>query len=329
MSEFEKFKPFESRIDTKDLQAKVNEAKAEIQKVIVGQEKMLDFLFISVLANGHSLIEGVPGVAKTITTKLLAKTINASFSRIQFTPDLMPSDVTGTSVLDLRNNEFNFVKGPIFANIVLIDEINRAPAKTQASLFECMAEKQITADGETHILDAPFLVFATQNPIEHEGTYRLPEAQLDRFLFKINVDYPSLEHEIELLKAQQERKNIEKETVVNTVISKEELVTFQKLVKEVFVHDQILELIAQIVNKTRDNASLTLGASPRASLAIMDASKALAAINGRDFVTPEDVKYVAYPIIGHRVILTPEREMEGFSSQQIIQQIIDSVEIPH
>lgn len=328
MSEFEKFMPFESRIDMKDLQEKIETAKAEIKKVIVGQDKLLDFLFISVLSGGHSLIEGVPGVAKTVTAKILAKTIDASFSRIQFTPDLMPSDVTGTSILDLRTNEFEFVKGPIFANIILIDEINRAPAKTQASLFECMSEKQITADGVTHVLDQPFLVFATQNPIEHEGTYRLPEAQLDRFLFKIDVSYPSLESEVEILKEQQARKNADKEKSVNTVIHKDDLIRFQALIKEVFVHEQIIQYIAQIVHQTRNNTNLTLGASPRASLALLDASKALAAMNGRDFVTPEDVKYIAFPVIGHRVILTPEREMEGFNTKQIIQQIIDTVEIP-
>lgn len=328
MSEFEKFMPFESRIDMKDLQEKIETAKAEIKKVIVGQDKLLDFLFISVLSGGHSLIEGVPGVAKTVTAKILAKTIDASFSRIQFTPDLMPSDVTGTSILDLRTNEFEFVKGPIFANIILIDEINRAPAKTQASLFECMSEKQITADGVTHVLHQPFLVFATQNPIEHEGTYRLPEAQLDRFLFKIDVSYPSLESEVEILKEQQARKNADKEKSVNTVIHKDDLIRFQALIKEVFVHEQIIQYIAQIVHQTRNNTNLTLGASPRASLALLDASKALAAMNGRDFVTPEDVKYIAFPVIGHRVILTPEREMEGFNTKQIIQQIIDTVEIP-
>lgn len=324
----EKFMPFENRIDMSELQAKITAAKAEVKKVIVGQDQFLDFLYISILAGGHSLIEGVPGVAKTMTAKLLAKTLAADFSRIQFTPDLMPSDVTGTSVLDMRTNEFDFVKGPIFSNIILIDEINRAPAKTQASLFECMSEEQVTVDGTTYQLEAPFLVFATQNPIDHEGTYRLPEAQLDRFLFKIEVDYPSLEHETILLKEQHKRKSAAKEKEVNPVLTKEEIVRFQALVKEVFVHEQIIDYIAQIVYQTRNNTNLTLGASPRASLAIMDASKALAAINGRDFVTPEDIKYVAYPIIGHRVMLTPEREMEGFSTKQIIHQIIDSVEIP-
>lgn len=329
MNEFEKFMPFENRIDLSDLQQKIQAAKNEIKKVIVGQDELLDLLFVSILSGGHSLIEGVPGIAKTVTTKLLAKTINADFSRIQFTPDLMPSDVTGTSILDMKTNEFDFVKGPIFGNIVLIDEINRAPAKTQAALFECMSEGQVTVDGKTHVLDRPFLVLATQNPIEQEGTYRLPEAQLDRFLFKISITYPSIENEIKILKEQQERKNTNKEEEVQAILTKADILSYQTLVKEVFVHEEIIEYMARIVLKTRDNANLILGASPRASLALLIASKALAAMNGRDFVTPEDIKYVAYPIIGHRVMLTPEREMEGFSSRQIIQQIIDDVEIPH
>lgn len=328
MSEPEKFAAFENRLDLTVLRDKVQAIKSEIKKVIVGQDKMLDLLLISTLAGGHALIEGVPGVAKTITAKLLARTLGAGFSRIQFTPDLMPSDVTGSSILDTRTNEFEFIKGPIFSNIILIDEINRAPAKTQASLFECMVEKQITVDGHTHILAAPFVVFATQNPIEHEGTYRLPEAQLDRFLFKIEVDYPSLENELQILREHHDRKNIEKESLVNPVVSGEELLQFQHLVKEVFAHDQILEYIAKVVNQTRNNSDLLLGASPRASIAILEASKALAAMQGRDFITPEDVKTVIYPIVGHRVMLTAEREMEGFNNRVIIQQIIASVEIP-
>ncbi len=328
MIENEKFIPFENRLDLSELQEKMEIVKSEIKKVIVGQDKMMELLLISLLTGGHSLIEGVPGVAKTLTAKLLAKTIDSSFSRIQFTPDLMPSDVTGTTILNMKTNEFEFIKGPIFAHIVLIDKINRAPAKTQASLFECMTEKQVTADGETHILADPFIVLATQNPIEHEGTYRLPEAQLDRFLFKIEISYPKLEQEIEILKEHHERKNLNKEALVNPVLTVEELSKYQKLIKEIFVHEQILEYIAQIVHHTRNNANLTLGASPRASIAILESSKAFAAMNGRDFVTPEDVKSVVYPIICHRVILTPEREMEGFSTETIIHQIIDSVEIP-
>jgi len=328
MSEFQKFMPFENRLELTELQTKMQQIKAEIKKVIVGQDNLIDLLLISMLAEGHSLIEGVPGIAKTITAKLLAKTLDASFSRIQFTPDLMPSDVTGTSVLNAKTNEFEFRRGPVFAHIVLIDEINRAPAKTQASLFECMSERQVTADGSTYRLVAPFLVLATQNPVEQEGTYRLPEAQLDRFLFKIDITYPSLEEEITIIKEQNARKNLDKESLVNQVATGAEIVAFQQLVKQVYAHDQIMEYIAKVVDSTRNNASLILGASPRASIAILDSAKASAAIDGRDFITPEDVKKVTYPILSHRVMLAPEREMEGWSAPKVIRQIIDAVEIP-
>ena len=259
---------------------------------------------------------------------LLAKTIDYGFSRIQFTPDLMPSDVIGTSILNSKINEFEFKKGPIFSNIILIDEINRSPAKTQAALFESMSERQVTVDGTTYPLQAPFLVFATQNPIEQEGTYRLPEAQLDRFMFKIYVKYPSLESEIELLKEQQERKNIDKESLVEKVISGNEIIEFQDRIKSVFVHEALITYIATIVHQTRIDQTLYMGASPRASIAILDAAKSNAAVNRRDFVIPEDIKQIAHTILGHRVVMVPEKEMEGFTTQHIIQQIIDRVEIP-
>jgi MoxR-like ATPase len=274
------------------------------------------------------LIEGLPGVAKTLTAKLIAKAINSDFKRIQFTPDLMPSDVTGSSILDLKTNEFEFRRGPIFGNIVLIDEINRAPAKTQASLFECMSERQVTVDGYTYAMANPFIVFATQNPIEHEGTYRLPEAQLDRFLFKIDVHYPDFEQELNILKEHHAQKAKNKEDLVQAVVSADELIHFQHLSKMVFVHDDILKYITEVIVQTRTNPNLTLGASPRASIAILEAAKAFAALQGRDFVTPEEVKYVAPAILGHRVLLTPEKEMEGFSTDYIIRQIVESVEIP-
>ncbi|HAD80504.1 MAG TPA: magnesium chelatase, partial [Flavobacteriaceae bacterium] len=294
----------------------------------VGQDDIIDQLILALLSNGHSLIEGLPGVAKTMMAKLLAKTIDSGFSRIQFTPDLMPSDVIGTSILNSKINEFEFKKGPIFSNIILIDEINRSPAKTQAALFESMSERQVTVDGTTYPLQAPFLVFATQNPIEQEGTYRLPEAQLDRFMFKIYVKYPSLESEIELLKEQQERKNIDKETLVEKVISGNEIIEFQDRIKSVFVHEALITYIATIVHQTRIDQTLYIGASPRASIAILDAAKSNAAVNGRDFVIPEDIKQIAHTILGHRVVMVPEKEMEGFTTQHIIQQIIDRVEIP-
>jgi MoxR-like ATPase len=328
MSDFDKYISFENRIDVSVLFDKMAQVKAEVKKVIVGQDQLIDMLLISILASGHSLIEGLPGVAKTLSAKLIAKTINSEFKRIQFTPDLMPSDVTGSSILDLKSNEFEFRKGPIFANIVLIDEINRAPAKTQAALFESMAEQQVSVDGTTYRLPAPFVVFATQNPIEHEGTYRLPEAQLDRFLFKINVNYPELEQELEILKEHHAQKALNKEDQVQAVVSTAEILAFQKLIKSIFVHEELLTYIAQVIIKTRTNPSLTLGASPRASIALLESAKASAAVSGRDFVTPEDIRRVASAVLGHRVMLTPEREMEGFTTAYVIDQIINSVEIP-
>lgn len=322
------YQPFENRIDFSDVQHKMQAVKNELKKVIVGQDDVIDQLILALLSNGHSLIEGLPGVAKTMMAKLLAKTIDSGFSRIQFTPDLMPSDVIGTSILNSKINEFEFKQGPIFSNIILIDEINRSPAKTQAALFESMSERQVTVDGITYPLQAPFLVFATQNPIEQEGTYRLPEAQLDRFMFKIYVKYPSLESEIELLKEQQERKNIDKESLIKKVITGNEIIDFQDRIKSVFVHHALITYIATIVHQTRIDQTLYMGASPRASIAILDAAKSNAAVNGRDFVIPEDIKQIAHTILGHRVVMVPEKEMEGFTTEHIIQQIIDRVEIP-
>jgi ATPase, AAA family len=240
----------------------------------------------------------------------------------------MPSDVLGTSVFDLKKSEFEFKKGPIFSNLILIDEINRAPAKTQAALFEVMEERQITIDGLRFSMQPPFLVIATQNPVEQEGTYRLPEAQLDRFLFKIVIDYPTLEDEIQIITREHEAKAKDKTAVVEKVLSAESLVHYQALVKNILIEPQLIEYIAKITQNTRENSFLYLGASPRASLAMLNASKGFAALAGRDFVTPEDIKQAAYPVLGHRVILAPEKEMEGVHSEQIIQQIIESVAIP-
>lgn len=319
---------FESRIDMIELRENLNKVKTEIAKVIVGQEDMVEHLLAALLSNGHVLIEGVPGVAKTITAKLLAKTIDVDFSRIQFTPDLMPSDILGTSIFSMKNSEFEFKKGPIFSSFILIDEINRSPAKTQAALFEVMEEKQITIDGTRYEMDEPFLVVATQNPIEHEGTYRLPEAQLDRFLFKINVGYPNLEQEIAIIKNQHDNRLEDKTEAVNKVITAQQLNTYQKLVKEIIVESQLIEYIAKIIINTRENQFLYLGASPRASLALLTASKAFAALRGRDFVTPEDIKEASYAVLRHRVIVSPEREMEGLTADEIIRQILEGIEIP-
>ena len=319
---------FESRIELTELRASLERVKSEIGKVIVGQESMIEHLLAALLSNGHVLIEGVPGVAKTITAKLLAKTVDVGFSRIQFTPDLMPSDILGTSVFSMKNSEFEFKKGPIFSNFILIDEINRSPAKTQAALFEVMEERQITMDGNKFIMEEPFLVVATQNPIEHEGTYRLPEAQLDRFLFKINVGYPNLSQEVEIIKNQHENKLEDKTDAVQKVLSGAQLKNYQQIVKDIIVEPQLLEYIAKIIVNTRENQFLYLGASPRASLALLMASKAFAAIRGRDFVTPEDIKEASFAVLRHRVMVSPEREMEGLTADEIIRQILEAIEIP-
>ena len=319
---------FESRIELTELRASLERVKSEIGKVIVGQESMIEHLLAALLSNGHVLIEGVPGVAKTITAKLLAKTVDVGFSRIQFTPDLMPSDILGTSVFSMKNSEFEFKKGPIFSNFILIDEINRSPAKTQAALFEVMEERQITMDGNKFVMEEPFLVVATQNPIEHEGTYRLPEAQLDRFLFKINVGYPNLSQEVEIIKNQHKNKLEDKTDAVQKVLSGAQLKSYQQIVKDIIVEPQLLEYIAKIIVNTRENQFLYLGASPRASLALLMASKAFAAIRGRDFVTPEDIKEASFAVLRHRVMVSPEREMEGLTADEIIRQILESIEIP-
>jgi len=289
---------------------------------------MVDLLIVALLADGHVLLEGVPGVATTLTAKLVSRVVSVDFSRIQFTPDLMPSDVLGTSVFNAKTTDFEFKPGPLFANIVLVDEINRAPAKTQASLFEAMEERQITIDGQTYPLESPFLVVATQNPIEQEGTYRLPEAQLDRFLFKIEVGYPTLEEETLMLERFHQRKNTVDISTLEPVISAEKLQRYRQTVREVKVEEHLVSYIANIVHQTRQHPSLYLGASPRASLAILAGAKALATVRGRDFITPEDVQYVALPVLVHRVIITPEVEMEGRSASDVLRAIMDQVEVP-
>jgi MoxR-like ATPase len=310
------------------LNRRVMTVKHEVAKVIVGQDAVVDFILAGFFTGGHILLEGVPGIAKTLTAKLVAKAVSASFSRIQFTPDLMPTDVTGTTIFNLKTSEFNFNKGPIFANLVLIDEINRAPAKTQSSLFEVMEERQITIDGKTYHMDFPFQVIATQNPIEHEGTYRLPEAQLDRFLFRIVLKYPTLQQEIDILKKFRNDFGTKLVETVSSVISKEELRECRTLIEKILIKDEVIEYIARLVDNTRNNGDLLLGASPRASLSIMRASKAIAAMNGRDFVTPDDVKYVLHPVLNHRIILTAEREMEGIDNETVIREIAERVEVP-
>ncbi len=319
---------FENRLKVEELNHVAFRIRNEIGKVIVGQDRVLDLLLTALLANGHVLIEGVPGVAKTMIAKLLSKTISTGFSRIQFTPDLMPSDVLGTTVFNAAKSTFEFNSGPVFSNMILIDEVNRAPAKTQSALFEVMEERQVTIDGTTHPMASPFIVLATQNPVEHEGTYRLPEAQLDRFLFKINIDYPSIDQEITILQNANERGSRKEVDEVCPVITESELFKYQEMVNNVLVDHQLLHYIAAIIEKTRNNNALYLGASPRASLAVLKASKAFAALEGRDFVTPEDIKEVVFPVLTHRIILSPEKEMEGVKPEAVIRQIVDSIEVP-
>ncbi|WP_111707924.1 AAA family ATPase [Lutibacter citreus] len=319
---------FDNRINLEKLKEAVVQIKAELGKIIVGQENFIDLLIVALLADGHVLIEGVPGVAKTITAKLLSKTIDTGFSRLQFTPDLMPSDVLGTSILNMKSSEFEFRKGPIFSNLVLIDEINRAPAKTQAALFEVMEERQISIDGNTYKMKPPFMVLATQNPIEQEGTYALPEAQLDRFLFKIDVGYPNLEEEILILQTHQDRKGASPQSLIESLISEDDLMEYKNKIFDILVEGKIINYIAQLITKTRNHPHLYLGGSPRASLAVLNSSKAYAAINGRDFVIPEDIKKVIYPVLRHRIILTPEREMEGMTTDKVIEMIVQSIEVP-
>ena len=319
---------FNQRTDLSQLNAAVQQIKEALGKIIVGQKDTIDLLIAGLLADGHLLLEGVPGVAKTLSAKLVAKCISSVFSRIQFTPDLMPSDVLGTAVFSPKTAEFQFRQGPIFGNIILVDEINRAPAKTQSALFEAMEERQITVDGHTYHLEEPFMVLATQNPIEQEGTYRLPEAQLDRFLFKIEVKYPSLEEEIEILTNQHQQKADDQLNEIKPVLSIEQVKSLRATIKALFVEPKLLAYAAQITHETRNNKSLYLGASPRASLAMINGAKAIAAMAGRDFVTPEDIIKVATPVLAHRIMLSPEKEMEGLTPADIIAQIIKKIEVP-
>ena len=319
---------FQQRTDLTKLNEAVNAIRDTIGKVIVGQHKMVDLMIAGLLSDGHILIEGVPGVAKTLSAKLLAKIIDVNFSRIQFTPDLMPSDVLGTSVFNPGEGAFQFKAGPVFSNIVLIDEINRAPAKTQAALFEVMEERQVTIDGHTYFMKPPFIVLATQNPVEQEGTYRLPEAQLDRFLFKIDIGYPSLQAEVTILERQHHLNHKDLLKDIPKVLSAADIDAYRNTIMQINVETKLLEFIAKIVNETRNNPSLYLGASPRASLNILKAAKSMGAIKGRDFITPEDIIEVAPHVLRHRIILSPEKEMEGITADELIEKIIKSIEIP-
>ena len=315
-------------LDLSSFSAKIDEIKAEVGQVVVGQQITVELLLTTILANGHALLEGVPGVAKTLLARLTAKLIDADFSRIQFTPDLMPSDVLGTTVFNLKSNEFDFHRGPVFADIVLVDEINRAPAKTQSALFEVMEERQVTIDGTTYPMGEIYTILATQNPIEQEGTYKLPEAQLDRFLMKITLDYPSLEEEVEILERHNGNIRLAKLEEVKPVITAVELLKFRELVSKVYIEPSLLRYIATIVQQTRTDKRVFLGVSPRGSVALLQSAKAYALLQGRDFITPEDIKFVAPYVLQHRIQLTAEAEMEGFTPVKVIQRLIDLVEVP-
>ena len=318
----------EERTDLTVFSEQVESIRTAIEQYIVGQDEAIDLLLASVLADGHVLIEGVPGVAKTLMARLIARLIDARFSRIQFTPDLMPSDVLGTTVYNAKTGEFDFHRGPAFGNIILADEINRAPAKTQAALFEVMEERKVDIDGQTYLMEPLYTIIATQNPIEQEGTYRLPEAQLDRFLMKITMGYPSAEEEEEILKRHQEAPNFTQLGTIEPVLRAYDVVRIRSLLEKVIVDRSLLRYIVGIVQLTRRAKSIYLGASPRASVALLRSAKAMALLDGRDFVTPDDVKRVAPAVLAHRLVLTAEAEMEGYTPEKIVQRILEQVEVP-
>jgi MoxR-like ATPase len=301
-----------------------------LRRVIVGQDEAINLALVTLLARGHALIEGVPGVGKTLLVKSLARAVAGDFQRIQFTPDLMPADVTGTSVFDLRTQAFRLVRGPIFTNFLLADEINRAPAKTQSAMLEAMQERQVTIDRETCVLPPVFVVFATQNPIEHQGTYALPEAQKDRFLVKIRMDYPSAEDENELarLVAKGDAPERRLEELSAPVLLSGELEQLRASTGHVRVNDAITDYIVNLARQTRQHPAVWVGAGPRATLALLTASRALAILEERDFVAPEDVKSLATPVLEHRMLLRPEFEMEGVTIGEVISAVLESVEVP-
>lgn len=300
----------------------------EIQKVIIGQDETIKLLIVALLSCGHVLLEGVPGIAKTLTVKLLAKTLNTDYSRIQFTPDLMPSDVIGTTIYNMQASDFFFRKGPVFSNVILIDEINRAPAKTQAALFEVMEEKQVTVDSKTYEFEKPLFIVATQNPIEQEGTYKLPEAQLDRFIFRLKMNYPSLQEEQNILMRFKDDFEGKVSETLNPVIQTSDLEKCWNLIEQVHISEDLIKYISEIIHQTRNKGDIYLGASPRASLAILKTAKAMAILSGRDFVTPDDIKTVLNPVLNHRIVLMPEKEMEGSEPEDVITEIVNQIEVP-
>lgn len=307
---------------------KIQALRDSIAQIIVGQTQATDLLLTSVIARGHVLIEGVPGVAKTLLARVMAQLIDARFSRVQFTPDLMPSDVLGTTVYNMKTGDFDFHPGPVFADVVLADEINRAPAKTQAALFEVMEERQVTVDGTPRAMSDVFTIIATQNPVEQEGTYKLPEAQLDRFLMKITMDYPTTDEEVEILLRHQASAAFTRVDRLEPLLTPADLATLRDAAQQVRVEASLLRYIAEIVDTTRHSKAVYLGASPRAAVAILSSAKAYALLQERDFVTPDDIKTVAPFVIHHRLLLTAEAEMQGYTPLQVAQRLIDKVEVP-
>lgn len=313
-----------------NIQSAYQALQAESKKAIVGQDPVFEQMVIALFVRGHVLLEGVPGTAKTLAAKTLAHLVRAEFKRVQFTPDLMPSDIVGTQVFDVNSSKFYLKRGPVFANVVLADEINRAPAKTQAALLEAMEERQVTIEGERHTLPEPFIVLATQNPVEYEGTYPLPEAQLDRFLFKTIVSYPALDAEADILRRYHQGFDAHRlaEAGLQPVLSPDDLAQIRNEIDTVTVEDGILTYITKLSDATRRATDLALGASPRASIAMLLASKAYAALQGRNYVVPDDVKMIALPVLRHRILLKPEAEIEGLNPDGIIQRLLASVDVP-
>ncbi|OGV62912.1 MAG: magnesium chelatase [Lentisphaerae bacterium RIFOXYC12_FULL_60_16] len=318
-------------MDTTRLRDVLAEARHQAARVIIGQEAALDLALITIFTNQHALIEGVPGIAKTLLVRTLARLLGCDFQRIQFTPDLMPADIIGTNVFDMRSAAFTLVRGPVFTTFLLADEINRAPAKTQSALLQAMQERQVTIDRDTHPLSPDFTVFATQNPIEFEGTYPLPEAQKDRFLFKIPMGCPDRDSELELARRMQGRQAPEHVLAggsVEPVIRTDELASLRTILEQVTVREELIAYLVDIVRATRSHAAVMVGAGPRATQAFLLASRARAALQERDFVTPDDLKEIAVPVLAHRLVLRPEFEIEGLTVEEVVTTILNETEVP-